>query len=241
MQRNRNYHLPHEQSEALTGVSLRLSLFTPVDALRQRIGLAGQAPDLGKRYNIAPGQEVAVLVERQGSVRLARRTWGLIPANAHHAAVGAGLHQVRRESLLELAAMRERLEQRRCAVLADGFFLWQESPDGAQPWYFYLASREPFALAALWELWAPARKDPIRSCTIVTAPANQRVAPIQQRMPVILARGALATWLDSGIREPDALLALCRPYAGEDLEAHKVGLQVENEQHDSLDVIDPIL
>ena len=187
-------------------MSLRLSLFTPVDALRQRYGSAKSGPDLGKRYNIAPGQEVAVLLERHGTVHLARRAWGLIPANAHHAAVGAGLYQVRWESLLELAAMRERLEQRRCAVLADGFFLWQESPEGAQPWYLYLASREPFALVALWELWAPAREDPIRSCAIVTAPANQRVAPIHQRMPVILTGGALATWLDSGIREPDALL-----------------------------------
>ncbi len=222
-------------------MSLHLSLFTPDDVLRQQFGLSGPDPALGKRYNISPGQEVAVLVGRQGRVRLARRMWGLIPANAHHAAVGAGLYQVRHESLLELAAMRERLEQRRCAVLADGFFLWQESPDGAQPWYFYLANRIPFALAGLWELWEPAREEPVRSCAIVTAPANQQVAPIHQRMPVILAGEALLTWLDSGVSDPDELLPLCRSYSGDDLEAHKVGPQVENERHDSLDVIDPIL
>ena len=220
---------------------MRLSLFASEETLRRRFGLAAPGGKLGQRYNIAPGQELTVLVGRKGSIRLSRRAWGLIPASAHHAAVGTGLYQVRQESLMELDAMHERLEQRRCAVVADGFFLWQESSQGAQPWYIYLADRAPFALAALWEVWQGKLDDPIRSCAIVTTTPNQLIEPIHQRMPVILSGNGLKVWLDRSISAVETLLPLCRPYSGDEMEAHKVGPLVDNEQNDSLEVIDPIL
>ncbi len=222
-------------------MSIRLSLFASEETLLGRFGLAAPGAKLARRYNIAPGQDVTVLVGQKGTIRLSRRVWGLIPANAHHAAVGTGLYQVRQESLLELDAMRERLELRRCAVVADGFFLWQESSQGAQPWYIYMADRAPFALAALWEVWQGKSEDPIRSCAIVTTTPNQLIEPIHQRMPAILSSVDLAVWLDRGIDSVETLLPLCRPYAEGEMEAHKVGPLVDNEQNDSLEVIDPIL
>ena len=222
-------------------MSLRLSLFASEESVSGQFGLAGQAVVIGRRYNIAPGQEVIVLIGGKGTVRLSHRQWGLIPASAHHTAVGAGLYQVRQESLLELESMQERLEERRCAVLADGFFLWHESPEGAQPWYFYLADRAPFALAAVWERWESKREEPIDSCAIITTTPNEVVAPVHQRMPVILSGSGLATWLDPGIGEAETLLALCRPYPGDRMEGHKVGHLVDNEHTDTLEVIDPVL
>ncbi len=182
-----------------------------------------------------------VLVEREGSTRLSELVWGLIPADAHHSAVGSGLFQVRQESLLELQAMRERLEKRRCAVLADGFFLWQKSNEGSQPHYIYLRDNVPFALAALWEVWGPRGEEPIYSCAIVTTTPNELLAPIHHRMPVILSGAGLATWLNREITLAEEVLPLCRPYPGSEMEFHKVGPQVENENYDSIEVTDPIL
>lgn len=220
---------------------MRLSLFAPEEAIRRRFNLAGRDRPYRKRYNIAPGQKVTVLVEREGTTRVTQLLWGLVPADAHHPAVGTGLFQVRQESLLELAAMRERLEKRRCAVLADGFFLWQKSNEGSQPWYIYLRGGAPFALAALWELWGPRGEEPIYSCAIVTTSPNELVVPIHHRMPVILTQAGLATWLNREVTRAEDVLPLCSPYPGEEMETHKVALLVDNEKNDSIEVTDPII
>jgi putative SOS response-associated peptidase YedK len=220
---------------------MHLSLSAPEETLLQRFHLAELGRPYHKHYNIAPGRKVLVLVEREGTNRLAELVWGLIPADAHHAAVGAGLFQVRQESLLELEAMRERLEKRRCAVLADGFFLWQKSNEGTQPWYIYLQDNVPFGLAAVWEVWGLKGEEPVYSCAIVTTTPNELVAPIHHRMPVILSREGLAAWLNREIAVAEDILPLCIPYSEAGMEAHKVGPQVDNENIDSIEVTDPII
>lgn len=220
---------------------MRLSLFASEEAVRRHFNLAGRGRPYRKRYNIAPGQKVTVLVEREGTTRITQLLWGLVPADAHHPAVGTGLFQVRQESLLELEAMRERLEKRRCAVLADGFFLWQKSNEGSQPWYIYLRGGAPFALAALWELWGPRGEEPIYSCAIVTTSPNELVTPIHHRMPVILTQAGLATWLNREVTGVEDVVPLCSPYPGEEMETHKVALLVDNEKNDSIEVTDPII
>lgn len=207
----------------------------------RRFHLSKPLSSYRRRYNIAPGQKVTVLVEREGINRVSELVWGLIPAEAHHPAVGAGLFQVRKESLLELEAMQVRLEKRRCTVLADGFFLWQKSIEGSQPWYIYLRGGVPFALAALWEVWGPRGEEPIYSCAIITTGPNELVAPIHHRMPVILSEAGLATWLNREVTTADELLPLCSPYPSDEMEAHKVSHLVDNEKNDTIEVTDPIL
>ena len=222
-------------------MSMRLSLSAPEEMLLQQFHLAELGRPYVKHYSIVPGRPVLVLVEREGTNRLVELVWGLIPADAHHAAVGAGLFQVRQESLLDLEAMRQRLEKRRCAVLADGFFLWQKSNEGAQPWYIYLQDNVPFALAAVWEVWGPKGEEPVYSCAIVTTTPNGLVAPIHHRMPAILSGEGLATWLNREITVAEDVLPLCVPYPGAGMEAHKVGPMVDNENVDSIEVTDPII
>lgn len=220
---------------------MRLSLFASEEAISRQFHLQPLDRPGWKRYNIAPGQKVLVLVEREGMNRVSELIWGLVPADAHRSTVGAGLFQVRQESLLELEAMQERLEHRRCAVLASGFFLWQKSNEGSQPWYIYLRDGRPFALAALWEMWGPRGEEPIYSCAVVTTAPNELVAPIHHRMPVILSEQNLARWLNRDITVAKEALELCTPYPSGDMEAHKVSPLVENEKNDSSEVTDPVL
>ncbi|UCD37465.1 MAG: SOS response-associated peptidase [Fidelibacterota bacterium] len=220
---------------------MRLSLAASEEMLLQRFHLAELGRPYHKHYNLAPGRPVLVLVEREGTNHLAELVWGLIPADAHHAAVGAGLFQVRQESLLELEAMRERLEKRRCAVVADGFFLWQKSNQGPQPWYIYLKDNVPFGLAAVWEVWGPKGEEPVYSCAIVTTTPNELVAPIHHRMPVILSKEGLADWLNRDKTLAEEVLPLCVPYPAAGMEAHKVGPLIDNEDADTIEVTDPVI
>ena len=178
----------------------RYMLTSPVEALRQ-LFLFEQRPNLMPRYNIAPTQDVPIVrLTRDGAVarELIMARWGLVPFWADDLKIGNRLINARRETVHTMRPFREAYSRRRCLVPADGFFEWQQGgqgapavPDPAQgPGAVRL--RGPVgALAAI-----PADGTVVRSCTIITCPANELVAPIHDRMPVILAPEDHARWLD---------------------------------------------
>ena len=222
-------------------MSIHLSLHTPMEVIRRQFGITTDDIEPPKRYNIVPGQKVMVLAEREGSLRLGELLWGLVPGDAHHPAMGAGLFQVRQESLLDLQAMRPRLQKRRCAIIADGFFLWQKSQEGSQPWYFRLGDDAPFPLAAVWEAWHRLGEESIYSCAVVTTGPNDLVAPIHHRMPAILTPAALSIWLNRDQTNERELLGLCTPYPADEMDCYKVSTLVDDERNDTIEVIQPQL
>ena len=149
----------------------------------------------------------------------------------------------RAETLAEKPAFRDALARRRCLVVADGFYEW-ERRDGArkQPWWITRADGEPFAFAGLWATWRPADAEadvlPLRSCTIVTTAANAAVAPLHDRMPVILPAGAEATWLDPATPTAEAQ-ALLAPLDPAETGLRRVGTAVNDARHDEPDCLDP--
>ena len=167
----------------------RYMMTSPVEALRQ-LFLFEERPNLMPRYNIAPTQDVPIVrLTRDGQAReLIMVRWGLVPFWADDLKIGNRLINARRESVHTMRPFREAYSRRRCLVPADGFFEWRKEGKARQPFLIRRRDHAPFAFAGLWERW----KDPsdgtvIRSCTIITCPANELVAPIHDRMPVILA------------------------------------------------------
>ena len=162
------------------------------------------------RYNIAPTQTAPVICMEGGrpSVKLMR--WGLIPSWAKHESTGNALINARVESLDSRAAFQQAYQQRRCLVPADGFYEWQERHGKRQPFRVTLKSGEPFCFAGLWERWVkPATAgqkeaessealpvQTIESFTIITTEANETLAPLHDRMPVIIQRAQYRDWLD---------------------------------------------
>ena len=122
---------------------------------------------------------------------------------------------------------------------ADGFYEWQRLDGRKQPWLLRLRSREPFAIAGLWARWS-AGAEPVESCTIVTGEPNELVAPLHDRMPVILPRPAWARWLDPAIGEPAALTPLLVPLPAGEMEAVPVSIRVNDPRHDEPDCIEPL-
>ena len=168
---------------------------------------------VGRRFNIAPTQEAPVVrVNAEGARELALLRWGLVPSWAKDLGVGNKMINARGESVAEKPAFREALRKRRCLVPATGFFEWEGPPGRKQPFAITVPAVPVFAFAGLWESWRPAGGEPVQTFTIVTTDANEAVAAIHDRMPVILAPDEADQWLGGDVDQARALL---RPFAGD--------------------------
>jgi putative SOS response-associated peptidase YedK len=188
-----------------------------------------------RRYNIAPTQEAPVVRAAAGGAReAAMLRWGLVPAWAKELAVGTRMINARAEGVEAKPAFRAAIRQRRCLVPASGFFEWKGVAGRKQPFAIRPAGRELFAFAGLWETWKPADGAAVETFTIITTEANEAVAAIHDRMPVILPREAEDAWLEGN---PDEARALLKPYAG-DLELRAVRSLVSNVRNDVPECLD---
>lgn len=209
----------------------RFTLRTAAEPLRARLGLAawpeGRAP--APRYNIAPTQSVLCL-RAEGPAWL---QFGLVPASALSPKGAASRINARSETVFKTPSFRGPVRRRRCLVLSDGFYEWKRLGGQRQAYHFRLESGALFAYAGVWERWEEPGYAPIESCAVLTTAANACVAPVHERMPVILREGAeWAAWLDPGRRERASLTPLFSPLEAEALVAVAVGPRVNSAAHD---------
>lgn len=218
----------------------RFSLSSTPQRLRERFALAAGTDDLAPRYNIAPSQPVPVIPNRTRRVLRPAR-WGLIPNWAKEAAIGNRMINARAETLAARPAFRAALERRRCLIPADGFYEWKRAGRGMRvPFHIRRRDAEPFVFAGLWDLWHPPEGEPIASCTIITTDANDLVAPLHDRMPVILAPEAYDLWLKPAPLHADTLLPWLVPCPPEWLEAYPVSSLVNSPANEDPACITPV-
>ena len=203
-----------------------------------------QLPLFEPRYNIAPAQDVLVVRETDGKRAAAMMRWGLIPSWSKEPGGGPPMINARSETLAEKPAFRTAYRRRRCIIPADGFYEWQKSAAGAkgtkQPFYIHRPDGAPFGFAGLWESWGEPvahsaggrNANRIASCTIVTTAANRKLSELHDRMPVILAPGDYALWLDPQVQEPGQLQHLLAPCDDDELVAEPVSTHVNRVVND---------
>ncbi len=210
----------------------RFTLATPAEALVELLGL-GETPVLHPRFNIAPGQAIAA-AGRRGSghpPRLSLLHWGFEREK------GGLLINARAETAARLPAFREAFLARRCLVPADGFYEWQRREGGKQPFHVRRADGRPFAFAGLWQP-RPGR-EPAAACVLLTTAPNELMAPIHDRMPVVLTGEACRAWIDPELRDPLGLAALLLPAPAEGWLALPVGARVNHVANDDASLIAP--
>jgi putative SOS response-associated peptidase YedK len=192
------------------------------------------------RYNVAPTQAVAVVANEE-KPRVELFHWGLIPSWAKDPAIGNRMINARLETLAEKPAFRNALKRRRCIIPASGFYEWKKNPDGKTktPMYIRMKGGEPFAFAGLWETWHDPSGSEVRSCTIITGPPNELVAPIHDRMPAILRAEDYKRWIDPNPHEPAELTSILGPYPAGEMEVFAVSSAVNNPRNDRADCIAP--
>lgn len=218
----------------------RFGLFVTPEVLEEYFNLehveGAAAPE--PRYNLTPGQAVAVVREHEGRRRVHALQWGLIPFWAKDPTIGRKLINARLDSVATKPAFREAWQRRRCLIPASGFYEWSEPRGGRKRPHFIRPVGEPlFALAGLWERWRTPTGEKLDTCVIVTTDANAQLVQIHERMPVLIPRDAQALWLDPKSSLEDVLKLAERPPS---LEAHPVGFGVNDPKNDDETLIAPV-
>ena len=212
----------------------RFAFYSPSEAAIALFGVSATA-EVQPRYNIAPTQFIASIRNGEDDAReLVMLRWGLIPFWAKDPSIGNRMINARAETVAEKPAYRAAYRHRRCIVLADGFYEWAKAGDVKTPHFISLASGAPFALAGLWESWQDKDSgESLQTATLITTSANDFMAPLHHRMPVILEADTAGQWLAGANDLLDDVAAITPP-----LQAWPVDRRVNNARNEGADLID---
>ncbi len=211
----------------------RFAFYSPSEAAAALFGATGSV-DFPPRYNIAPTQSVAAVRHGADNEReLVALRWGLIPFWAKDPSIGNRMINARAETVAEKPSYRNAYKHRRCVVLADGFYEWRKEGGGKTPYFISLASGKPFGLAGLWENWTDKESgESLQTTTLITTDANDFMAPLHHRMPVILEPGTAGDWLAGSTELLDDVAAITPA-----LQAWPVDRRVNNARNEGEDLV----
>jgi len=187
-------------------------------------------------YNVAPSQDVLVILNK-GSNHLALFRWGLIPFWAKDPSISHKMINARAETVDEKPSYRTCLQRNRCLIVADGFYEWKKEGPTKRPHRITLKSQELFGFAGLWDTWRSPTGEIVNSCTIITTTPNELMAPIHNRMPVILPREVEQVWLDQGINDSTFLKSLLTPYPADRMMAYEVSTFVNSVKNNGIECL----
>lgn len=201
-------------------------------------------PNLQPRYNIAPTQMAPVVraIEGGGAPRIDMLRWGLIPSWSKDMTVASKLINARGETVAEKPSFRDAYRERRCLIPVDGFYEWRREGETKQPYRIGFRGGKPFVFAGLWESWtapegAENAGETIETYTIVTTDANEKLAPIHHRMPVIVDPADFDRWLTG---DPVDAANVIRAFPPDDMAFYRVSTHVNNVRNDDEDCIVPL-
>ncbi len=225
----------------------QIATYFDVDAVSE------QLLDRGPNFNTAPTTPVFVVLDDGTSRRLDAFHWGLVPFWAKDTKIGNRMINARAETVAEKNAFKRSLAKKRCIIPADGFYEWRTDPatKKKQPYFIHRPDGEPYAFAGLWEEWkgpkdAPTPDpelppvEPLRSTTIITTSANERMSELHDRMPVILPRSAWDQWLSPEETDVELIGKLLVPAPSELITFHPVSTEVNNARNKGEHLVDEI-
>lgn len=204
--------------------------------------------DYAPRYNVPPGSFVPIVVERldddaQLTRRLETASWGLVPGWAKDTKIGFKAFNARSETVLEKPMFRQAIKRRRCALPIPGYYEWETTEDGKQPWMMSAAGPDPLFMAGLFEFWKQPDQSWLVSTTILTMESAGHLQDVHHRMPVFLSRGHISEWIDPAVPSNDVPLLLESTLSQVDpasVTRHKVGRSVGNVRNDGPELIQPV-
>ena len=209
--------------------------------LESRFGGNAGGVLLKPEYNVAPSQDCPVVTVEGDRRVLGLMRWGLVPAWAGDVKIGYRMINARAETVAGKQSFKTLLKKSRCLVPASGFYEWKKLPGGGKtPYFIGLRGGSPFAFAGLWTVWHAGSEDELRSFTILTTSANDLMAPIHDRMPVILHEKDEARWLDPELSRSEDILPLLGPYPSDAMECWEVSPYVNSYKNKGEECIRPV-
>ncbi len=176
----------------------RFSIIDDIDKICQRFSCRAVKLDFKPRFNVAPTQEVPVIISKQGCNELIIMRWGLIPSWAKDSKIGSRLINARMETISEKPSFRSSFRHRRCIIPSNGYYEWQKNGKEKLPYRIVMDTEEMFGFAGLWDRWLDEAGRELLSFTIITAEAIPAVNNIHNRMPFVLRKEEEQSWLDGG-------------------------------------------
>ena len=230
-----------------------VSTHTP-EAIADFFGASFEGEALAPNFNVAPTNDVyGVVADRHGHMEVQAFHWGLVPSWAKEMKLGVKMINARAETIDAKPAFKGLFKKHRLIIPMDGFYEWQAGVEGGAltakgkpaktPMYIHRADGDMLAVAGLWAAWcdpaAPLDAPWLHSCTVITTAANSTMAPVHDRMPVILPADAWAAWLDPANSDAAALRGLLRPAADDVLTMHAVTTAVNNVHNKGPELVAP--
>jgi putative SOS response-associated peptidase YedK len=197
--------------------------------------------DLPINWNIAPGQDVLAIRYNGETKRrsLDALRWGLIPGWAKDEKIAYKTINARMETVETAPSYRSAFKKRRCLIPADGFYEWRRRGGPKSPYSIGMKHDRPFVFAGLWEGWkAPGSDDWLRTCTIITTEANELLAQIHDRMPVILPEEFHPAWL--GETHTADLKVLLRPFPADEMKMFEISSRVNSARNNDAEILRPV-
>ena len=219
----------------------RMTLSAPPEEIIEKYKIQELRAQLKPRFNISPSQQIAAVTEEAEGRVLDGYRWGLIPSWADDAKIGYKMINAKCETVAEKPSYKKLLTSRRCIIPADGFYEWKGEKPNKTPFHIHMKDRSVFGIAGLWSPWRPKGSDDpwLHTCTVITTTNNELMAPIHDRMPVILDAEAAEAWLNPDLTEADQLLKYLRPYDSAAMEAVPVSRLLNNPKVDSPECMAP--
>jgi putative SOS response-associated peptidase YedK len=195
----------------------------------------GPAPhNFRPRFNVCPTTTIDAIVAEDGKRELMRARWGLIPGwwSKPLKELKLATFNARAETVAEKPFFRGAFKRKRCLIPVSGYYEWQDTPGGKQPWYFTARDGSPaLTVAGLWDEWTDKETGkPLKSCTMIIGEPNEFVAEVHDRMPVLLAERDYDLWLRA-----EAGIELLKPAANELLRKWPVSKRVNSSRADDDD------
>jgi putative SOS response-associated peptidase YedK len=192
------------------------------------------------RYNVAPGQNVPVIIRDEDKNQLKPMKWGLVPSWSSDPSIGNGMINARAETLTQKPSFKNLIGRQRCVIPANGFYEWRR--DGRQkiPVWFHLKTKEPFGFAGLWDIWKDHESGEIHSFTIITTKSNALIQRFHNRMPVIFDTLAAQQWLDPFFSSVRGLPIVLQPFPSALMSAYDVSTAINSPEYDSPQCIQPV-
>jgi putative SOS response-associated peptidase YedK len=196
--------------------------------------------DIVPNYNVAPTQNIPIVINDGKKNRLVSSHWGFLPSWAKEMKTAYSMINARCETVDTNKSYKDAFVNQRCLVVADGFYEWLKQDKGKIPYYTRLKSKQPMGFAGLYNNWKSPEGEEICSSTIVTTDANELVRPLHDRMPVILHQDDFRLWLNPAEHDKGILLPILKPFPSEELETFRVTPKMNSFKYNHPDNIEPI-
>lgn len=189
-------------------------------------------------YNVAPGQNMPVIISSGKNIKLEIMRWGLIPSWSKDVNIGYKLINTRAETIFEKPMWRSAVKHKRCLIPATGFYEWKKTDSKLKvPYYIQLKDQDLFTIAGLWSTWNDPSGNKINSYSIITTSPTRQMAEIHNRMPVIFRKSEDKLWLDNNLDDTSVITELLRPYKEGQLNIYRVSTLVNDTKNNFKELI----